>query len=42
VRNGSFDPLAVLTQREPITDAIEAYKAFDIRELGWIKVKLQP
>lgn len=42
VRNGSFDPLAVLTQREPITDAIEAYRAFDNREPGWIKVKLQP
>ncbi|ACC73862.1 zinc-dependent alcohol dehydrogenase [Paraburkholderia phymatum] len=42
VRNGSFDPLAVLTQREPITNAIEAYRAFDKREPGWIKVKLEP
>jgi threonine dehydrogenase-like Zn-dependent dehydrogenase len=41
VRNGSFDPLAVLTQREPITDAIAAYRAFDSREPGWIKVKLE-
>jgi threonine dehydrogenase-like Zn-dependent dehydrogenase len=42
VRNGSFDPLAVLTQREPITDALAAYRAFDQREPGWIKVKLEP
>ena len=42
VGNGSFDPLSVLTQREPITNAIEAYKAFDTREPGWIKVKLEP
>lgn len=42
VGNGSFDPLSVLTQREPITNAIDAYKAFDTREPGWIKVKLEP
>ncbi|NKJ50863.1 glutathione-dependent formaldehyde dehydrogenase [Burkholderia sp. SG-MS1] len=42
VRNGSLDPLGVLTQCEPITDAIEAYRAFDRREPGWIKVKLEP
>ncbi|MEI6001707.1 glutathione-dependent formaldehyde dehydrogenase [Paraburkholderia bengalensis] len=42
VRNGSFDPLAVLTQCEPITNAIAAYRAFDTREPGWIKVKLEP
>jgi hypothetical protein len=28
-RNGTIDPAAVLTQIEPITDAIEAYRAFD-------------
>lgn len=42
VANGSFDPISVLTQREPITNAIEAYQAFDAREPGWIKVKLEP
>jgi len=42
VANGSFDPILVLTQREPITNAIEAYQAFDAREPGWIKVKLEP
>ncbi|RZF26336.1 glutathione-dependent formaldehyde dehydrogenase [Paraburkholderia sp. UYCP14C] len=42
VRNGTFDPLAVLTQREPLVDAIAAYREFDRREPGWIKVKLVP
>jgi threonine dehydrogenase-like Zn-dependent dehydrogenase len=27
---------------EPLTDAIEAYRAFDRRESGWIKVELKP
>ena len=42
VRNRTIDPLSVLTQTEPITDAIEAYKAFDKRQPGWIKVELKP
>ncbi|WP_322102168.1 alcohol dehydrogenase catalytic domain-containing protein [Paraburkholderia sp. J41] len=42
VREGGFDPLGVLTQREPLTNVIDAYKAFDAREPGWIKVKLEP
>jgi threonine dehydrogenase-like Zn-dependent dehydrogenase len=42
VRNGTTNPLSVLTQTEPITDAIEAYKAFDKRQAGWIKVELKP
>ncbi|MDQ7978878.1 zinc-dependent alcohol dehydrogenase [Paraburkholderia sp. SARCC-3016] len=42
VRNDSFDPVSVLTQREPIMNAIDAYQAFDAREPGWIKVKLEP
>jgi threonine dehydrogenase-like Zn-dependent dehydrogenase len=41
VRNGSLSPAEVLTQREPITSVIEAYKAFDKRKPGWIKVKLE-
>jgi threonine dehydrogenase-like Zn-dependent dehydrogenase len=35
-------PEDVLTEREPITFAIDAYKAFDERQPGWIKVKLEP
>ena len=42
VRNGTIDPAKVLTQREPVTDAISAYKAFDARRSGWIKVELEP
>jgi len=42
VRTGAFDPVGILTQREPIMNAIDAYKAFDLREPGWLKVKLEP
>ncbi|VXA96163.1 S-(hydroxymethyl)glutathione dehydrogenase [Burkholderia sp. 8Y] len=42
VSNGSFDPLRVLTTREPMMNVIDAYKAFDLRQPGWIKVKLDP
>jgi len=42
VARGDFDPRTILTQVEPMTDAIEAYKQFDRRAAGWIKVELQP
>lgn len=42
VRSGSFDPTKILTQREPLLSAIDAYKAFDLRRPGWIKVELLP
>jgi threonine dehydrogenase-like Zn-dependent dehydrogenase len=42
VRNGSVDPEEILTQREPLMNVIEAYKAFDKRMPGWIKVELEP
>ncbi len=42
VRSGTIDPASVLTQREPLVSAIDAYKAFDTREDGWIKVMLDP
>lgn len=42
VRTGALDPAEVLTQIEPISSVIEAYKAFDKRQPGWIKVKLEP
>jgi len=42
VGSDSFDPIGVFTQREPTMNAIDAYKAFDIREPGWTKVKLEP
>lgn len=37
---GECDPSGVLTQLEPLTNAIEAFKAFDERQPGWIKVEL--
>lgn len=42
VRSGSVDPAEILTQVEPMTDVIEAYKQFDRRAPGWIKVMLEP
>lgn len=42
VRTGAVDPTRVLSQLEPIEDAISAYEAFDQRESGWLKVELQP
>lgn len=42
VRAGRIDPTAILTQRESIGSAIDAYKAFDRRAAGWTKVELEP
>jgi len=39
---GKVDPAKVLTQCEPLTDAISAFAWFDLHEAGWIKVKLKP
>jgi threonine dehydrogenase-like Zn-dependent dehydrogenase len=40
VAAGLFDPTALITEREPVGDAIAAYEAFDRREPGWLKVEL--
>ncbi len=40
VRTGAIDPARILTQREPLASAIEAYRSFDERKPGWVKVKL--
>ena len=42
VASGAFDPAQVLTKVEPVSDAIEAYKQFDQRNAGWLKVELMP
>jgi threonine dehydrogenase-like Zn-dependent dehydrogenase len=42
VRTGAVDPAEILTQSERITSAIDAYKQFDQRKPGWIKVMLEP
>lgn len=42
VLSGRVDPAQILTKVEPMTDSIEAFKAFDRRACGWVKVALQP
>lgn len=42
VESGVLDPSRILTQLEPITSAVAAYKAFDERQPGWVKVELSP
>jgi threonine dehydrogenase-like Zn-dependent dehydrogenase len=42
VRMGAIDPTKVLTEVEPLASVIDAYKAFDQRQPGWIKVELLP
>jgi threonine dehydrogenase-like Zn-dependent dehydrogenase len=42
VATSAIQPTRVLTQVEPLTGVMEAYKAFDQRQAGWIKVELQP
>ncbi len=42
IATGEVDPLAILTQVEPLTSAVEAYRAFDKRQSRWLKVELQP
>ena len=41
VASGVVDPVKILTQMEPMQDAISAYRAFDERQPGWIKVELE-
>jgi threonine dehydrogenase-like Zn-dependent dehydrogenase len=42
VRSGIIDPATILTHSEPLSDALHAFKSFDDRRQGWVKVKLQP
>ena len=41
-KSRSISPEKILTNVEPIMSAIDAYKAFDKREPGWIKVEPKP
>lgn len=41
VRERRIDPATILSQREPLSAAIDAYKAFDRRDPGWTKVELR-
>ncbi len=42
VAGGAIDPSRILTQEEPLTAVLDAYKKFDERQPGWIKVELVP
>lgn len=42
VASGAADPAQLLTQVEPIDDVVSAYRTFDTREPGWVKVALAP
>lgn len=42
VQSGTVDPETILSEIQPFQNAIDAYKAFDKREPGWVKVELQP
>jgi len=42
VQSGKANPTRVLSNIEPMTDALAAYQAFDQRRTGWIKVELKP
>ena len=42
VQSGQFDPESILTKVEEMTDAVSAFRAFDERQPGWMKVELVP
>lgn len=42
VQSGSVKPERLITNVEPLSSATEAYKLFDERQPGWIKVELLP
>ena len=42
VASGAVDPIQVLSHVEPMTNVLDAYKQFDLRRPGWVKVELVP
>jgi threonine dehydrogenase-like Zn-dependent dehydrogenase len=42
VASGIIDPSKLVTQRKPFSSVMEAYREFDARHEGWIKVELIP
>lgn len=42
VRTGAVVPSAIISQVQDIEDALDAYRRFDVREAGWMKVELVP
>ncbi|BCS56058.1 zinc-dependent alcohol dehydrogenase [Geobacter sp. SVR] len=41
IAGGTIDPLKILSRRESLNAAIDAYRAFDLRQSGWLKVELK-
>lgn len=42
VASQPVDPDAFITQSEPMRDVLAAFRTFDRREPGWVKVTLDP
>lgn len=42
VECGIVDPSKLVTHHEPLTDVMQAYREFDLRSPGWLKVALNP
>jgi threonine dehydrogenase-like Zn-dependent dehydrogenase len=42
VRTGAVEPTELLSHVQPLSSAIEAYRSFDARRPGWLKVELEP
>jgi len=42
VENETVHPEKILTQVQPFSSVLDAYKAFDTRQPWWVKVELQP
>jgi threonine dehydrogenase-like Zn-dependent dehydrogenase len=40
--SGQLDLSPILSRHEPLTSALQAYDAFNQRQAGWLKVKLEP
>lgn len=41
IQAGMIDPSEILTQQQSFASVIDAYKAFDTRQEGWVKVELR-
>jgi threonine dehydrogenase-like Zn-dependent dehydrogenase len=42
IAEGGVDPALLLTEQEPMSDVMAAYREFDQRQPGWLKVALDP
>ncbi len=42
VRSGQLDPTSLITRKESMPSVLEAYKQFDTRQPGWLKVTVRP